>query len=350
MKFLRPVVAAATVLMLAAYVPKGAPAAVVAATVSVRHQSFDGGQPALSVMTWNVKGLPRPLALGRPAALAEIARRLGELRRIGKQPHVVLLQEAFISDAKAIGAEGGYPYATVGPQPEDASASPTASLGDDFRQNASWAKGEDEGKWLGSGLVILSDYPILATRKMAFPQDACAGFDCLAAKGVLLAKIAVPGSAKPVTVIDTHLNSRHASGVSVRRANAAYSWQAAAVRRFVAQQTGPDENIVFGGDFNIGHDPIRRAAASRDGGFLPQGREAIATVAATSPLATKQNADFVAVEQRAKDKQYFRPARGSQLELRNVDVPFGLANGGFDLSDHLGFVATYRINDSVSAR
>lgn len=348
MKFIRPVVAAATVLMLAAYVPKGAPAAVVAATAPARHQRFAGGQPVLSVMTWNVKGLPSPIALGRPAALAEIGRRLGGLRRTGKQPHVVLLQEAFISDAKAIGAEGGYPYAAIGPQPDDSSASPTAALGDAFRQNASWAKGEDEGKWLGSGLVILSDYPILATRKMAFPQDACAGFDCLAAKGVLLAKIAVPGATKPVTVIDTHLNSRHASGVSVQRANTAYAWQADAVRRFVARETGPDEDIVFGGDFNIGHDPIRRAAAGRNGGFLPRGREAIATVAATSPLATTQNADFVAVEQRAKDKQYFRPARGGRLELRKVDVPFGLANGGFDLSDHLGFVATYRIDDKAA--
>ena len=44
---------------------------------------------------------------------------------------------------------------------------------------------------------------------------ACAGFDCLANKGVLLARIAVPGMAQPLTVANAHLNARKAAGVSV---------------------------------------------------------------------------------------------------------------------------------------
>ncbi|KHK92320.1 endonuclease/exonuclease/phosphatase family protein [Novosphingobium malaysiense] len=349
MKLLRPVAAAAAILTLIAYVPRGAPAAVVSHVAADVRADAGKARPALSVMTWNVKGLPMPAAFGRSTALTEIGHRLRALRRSGHQPHIVLLQEAFVAEAKAIGARAGYPYVAVGPRPEDASPMPTATLDRQFRRNARWSRGEGEGKWVGSGLVILSDYPIVDTRRAAFPQDACAGFDCLAAKGVLLARVAVPGAAKPVVVIDTHLNSRHASGVSVGRANAAYAWQADAVRRFVAQQVGPDDIAIFGGDFNIGHDPVRRADAIRNGGFLPGGQEAIAVQSKVDPAGAARDADFVAVADRAKDKEYFRAGKASQLELRDVEVPFGIAEGGFDLSDHLGFVATYRISDSARA-
>ena len=46
---------------------------------------------ALSVMTYNVNGLPWPIALGRDAALGRIADRLAGMRRAGRQPHIVLL-------------------------------------------------------------------------------------------------------------------------------------------------------------------------------------------------------------------------------------------------------------------
>ena len=48
---------------------------------------------------------------------------------------------------------------------------------------------------VGSGLQILSDYPILRVRRMAFPAFACAGYDCLANKGALLVTVRLPGAA-----------------------------------------------------------------------------------------------------------------------------------------------------------
>ncbi|MCT2399629.1 endonuclease/exonuclease/phosphatase family protein [Novosphingobium mangrovi (ex Huang et al. 2023)] len=341
MKLLRSAALAAAFITIAAYIPHGTPAAVVSRPSARIVHASDDTAGTLSVMTWNVKGLPMPVAFGRPSALSEIGRRLASLRHEGRQPHIVLLQEAFISEAKSIGAEGGYPYMAIGPQPDDAAPSPSLDAG--FRENARWRKGEDDGKWVGSGLVILSDYPIVETARMAFPQDQCAGYDCLAAKGVLLARVAVPGTSRPVTVIDTHLNSRKASGVSVARANTAYAWQAGTVRRFVAKNVGPEDDVIFGGDFNIGHDPHRLAAAGRGGGFLTGSKEAIATAAGAKLSAPGDEADFLAVQDRAKDKEYYRPGNGSRLALRGVEIPFGIAEGGFDLSDHLGFVATYQL-------
>jgi hypothetical protein len=291
----------------------------------------------LSVMTYNVKGLPFPAAYGRADKLAEIGQRLGYLRRAGVQPHVVLLQEAFIPEAKAIARAAGYAHVALGPQIADVGTAPV-----DLAGGASWFKGESLGKWVDSGLVILSDYPIIRTRKMAFPADMCAGFDCLAAKGVLLAWIKVPGHDTPVAIADTHLNSRKASGVDVNRANTAYGLQVAAARQFIRANVPADAGIIFGGDFNLGHDPRRIAAEAAQGGIVPGAREATALANAIDTTGMTSR-DRTAILSRAKDKQYFRAGADDGLVLRDLEVPFGIDNGGNRLSDHLGFIASYAV-------
>src|SRR4051812_31015385 len=76
-------------------------------------------QPApaahLSVMSYNVHGLPWPLNSGRPKALRAIRDRLAAMRVQGNQPHLVLLQEAFSGDAKAIARKSGYRFVVSGP-------------------------------------------------------------------------------------------------------------------------------------------------------------------------------------------------------------------------------------------
>jgi len=58
-------------------------------------------------MTHNVKDLPWPIAQGRAAAPRAIGDRLAAMRGAGRQPTVVVLQEAFIDEAKAIGDLAG---------------------------------------------------------------------------------------------------------------------------------------------------------------------------------------------------------------------------------------------------
>lgn len=335
MKRLRMLTVAALAGILALNLPLPSPAAVSPLPVHARLRAAD----TLSVMTYNVQGLPFPAAHDRADKLTEIGQRLGYLRRAGAQPHVVLLQEAFIPEAKAIARTAGYAYVALGPQISDVRKVPM-----DLAAGSSWLKGESLGKWIDSGLLILSDYPIVRTRKMAFPADMCAGYDCLAAKGVLLAWIKVPGHDAPFAIADTHLNSRRASGVDVHRANTAYGLQVAAVRNFIRANVPVDAAIIFGGDFNLGHDPRRLAAEAAAGGIVPGARE-VTSLAHSIDTTGMTAGDRAAIFSRAKDKQYFRAGAGAGngLALRDLEVPFGIGNGGPELSDHLGFVASYAV-------
>lgn len=333
MKRLRMLTVATLAGILALNLSLPSPAAVSPEPVHARPRSAE----TLSVMTYNVKGMPFPAAYGRADKLGEIGQRLGYLRRAGVQPHVVLLQEAFIPEAKAIARAAGYAHVALGPQIADVGNTPVNLAG-----GASWLKGERLGKWVDSGLVILSDYPIVRTRKMAFPADMCAGFDCLAAKGVLLAWIKVPGRDAPVAIADTHLNSRKASGVDVGRANTAYGLQVAAARNFIRANVPTDADIIFGGDFNLGHDPRRIADEEAEGGIVPGAREATSLANAIDATGMAPR-DRSAILSRAKDKQYFRAGADDRLALRDLEVPFGIGNGGSELSDHLGFIASYAV-------
>ena len=311
--------------------------------------SDSGEQSDLSIMTYNVKGLPWPVATGRTGALAEIGERLAEMRSHGTQPHLVLLQEAFTSDAKAIGRTGGYHFTAYGPQPDAVSKSATDPLGEPFARNSSWLKGESEGKWLDSGLVLLSDYPIVSVKRYAFPNGACAGFDCLAAKGVLLARIRIPGVAKPLTIATTHLNSRRHAGVSHARADKAFGWQLNAATAFVDANVSRDEPIVFGGDFNFGVAPSRLRYAVEGGEPLPGAQEGLRLAMADGLVTPDDTADARAIVARGSDRQYFRSGSATRLAVSSVSVPFGTEADGAQLSDHMGFVTEYRISKPDSA-
>lgn len=287
----------------------------------------------LKVMTFNVKGLPFPIALGRSFALRRIAERFAQLRRQGRQPQVVALQEAFTPDAKAIAALAGYRYVAIGPQPGDLAQAPADTAAKTFREKADWVKGETEGKWLDSGLVILSDYPILKTRRLPFPANACAGYDCLATKGVLIAWIKVPGLNQSVAIADTHLNSRGATGVDVRRADQAYVRQVRTAASFVSEMVDDNTALIFTGDFNVGHVPRRINAAARF-----EGRELVSEMA-----DAEATPELEAIAEHAKDKQFFRSGGDVKIAPISLIVPFGKTHGAEDLSDHVGFYGTYSL-------
>ncbi|BBE00088.1 endonuclease [Sphingobium amiense] len=296
---------------------------------------------ALSVMTYNVEGLPWPVARGRGEMLERIAARLRTMRQAGRQPHVVLLQEAFSAEAQALARSAGYAHVAMGPDaslrtPLRADAADTA-----FMAQARWAKGEDMGKQVGSGLMILSDYPIVGTDRMAYPDFACAGYDCLANKGVLIAHLSVPG-AGVVSVVDTHLNSRAATGVSVARANRAYQRQITLMAQFVRAAVPGDRALVIGGDMNLGHDP-RRLAAFFDG-FSGAGLRFITPAMSGTYQALASGGrtrDLVRAARHAKDWLFARASDGEPMRVAGAEVPFGSEPDGGQLSDHMGYVIRY---------
>jgi hypothetical protein len=67
----------------------------VAAPAALTAQAPD----SISVLTYNIKGLPWPLAGNRESAFVAIEQRLADLRANAAQPHIIVLQEAFTDRA-----------------------------------------------------------------------------------------------------------------------------------------------------------------------------------------------------------------------------------------------------------
>jgi endonuclease/exonuclease/phosphatase family metal-dependent hydrolase len=193
-----------------------------------------------------------------------------------------------------------------------------------------------------SGLMLLSDFPVTNVRRLSYPDFACAGIDCMANKGALLATVEIPGAPAPVDIVTTHLNSRHHARVADSRSLYAYSRQVALLAQFIAANHDPSHPLIVGGDFNVGAAPARGSALEASlpawGAAVPVS-EALAAVAhaGTAPLPP----DTEAVVTRNTDFEFFLPGRFAALTPRSIDVPFGREATGGMLSDHLGYTITF---------
>nr|WP_254447755.1 endonuclease/exonuclease/phosphatase family protein [Sphingomonas sp. ID1715] len=300
----------------------------------------------LSVLTYNVKGLPWPVARGRTDAFRQIAARLLTMRREGRQPHVIVLQEAFTDAAKRIGQDAGYRYIVYGPSKAQLTQARMTAEDQRFAEEASWLKGETEGKWADSGLEIASDYPVLNVQRAAFPGFACAGFDCLANKGVLLVTLKIPGEPTPFAIATAHLNSRHSSGVSDGRSLYAYRRQLDFLRSFFIARRDPAIPLVFAGDFNISELARRTALFEQIGRWWPGTEERVPRDGLRTCLArlshnSRAFADATFAMRRARDWQFIVPGRLAAITAIGMTVPFGRDPTGAMLSDHVGYVIDY---------
>ena len=162
----------------------------------------------LKVLTYNIEGLGFPARSGRAPELRQIGARLDAMRVAGTGPDIVMFQEMFSGAAKRAVAATGYPAIAPGPT---RSTKPFQSTREKLPGKSKPKRGEVGLKFQGSGLAIASRYPIMFTDVRAFGKKSCAGIDCLANKGVMLARIYIPGLPTPVDIYDTHMNSRGAS-------------------------------------------------------------------------------------------------------------------------------------------
>jgi endonuclease/exonuclease/phosphatase family metal-dependent hydrolase len=278
--------------------------------------------------------------------LHQIGERLRALRGRGHAPQIVVLQEAFTPEARAIGATAGYRYVVDGASASDAVGAPMSPADRIFAEQAAWSKGETEGKFVGSGLQILSDFPVRQVRRMSFPSFACAGFDCLANKGALLATVEIPG-ATPVQIVTTHLNSRHASAADNNRSFYAYRLQVGALTAFIRRFHDVSLPLIVAGDFNVSA-PARRAflldAARR--GWVANGivHDALGQI---SPTVRAMYPDLASSYERARDWQFFGDGTKGRLVLTGMAVPFGRNRFGQMLSDHVGYTATFQLTSKV---
>ena len=316
------------------------------ASAAPRPDRFAPSLSGLSVMTYNVEGLPWPARWDRDVSVATIARNLAALRSIGRQPHVVSLQEAFTDQAKRIGVQAGYRYAAIGPSREDAGSPALTARDRSFARDASLLKGERSGRLLDSGLVILSDYPILAVRSLPFPAYACAGFDCLANKGMVMALIRVPGYSEPVAIADVHFNSRHSSGVAPARSDYAFMRQVDAMASFLKVNAPHNLPLIVTGDFNVGKASDRKLYIQRQARRWAQGRpdtfkEMVPGFAGDLNRGKLPNPSDVASLAHEKDLQF--AVSGGQMSLHETlaAIPFRREQRRESLSDHIGYITYY---------
>jgi endonuclease/exonuclease/phosphatase family metal-dependent hydrolase len=229
----------------------------------------------LSVLIYNIAGLPWPLGCGKTSrsldaegeripidcdrsdAVRDIGDALGELRKQGRAPDIVMLQEAFIAAAQEIPERGGYPNWIGGPNADNLGPLYSSRAPSGFIADRSFWKGERIGKWESSGLILASDYPIVSAYRHPFNRWECAGFDCLANKGLLVAEIEIPGLPHRLAISTTHYNSRGASGVTTERARIAHHLQVDEANEFLEEVGDETLPFIWGGDLNMRRDAER---------------------------------------------------------------------------------------------
>ena len=291
----------------------------------------------LSVLTYNLEGLGWPARNGRARELKDIGARLAAMHAAGTAPDVVLFQEMFSSAAKHAVAASGYPAIAPGPRRTTAPALPTQ---DKIPGKAKPLKGEVGIRLLGGGLAIASRYPIVDTALEAYGLRACAGLDCLSNKGVMLARIAMPGVPGAIDIYNTHMNSRGASGVAEARNREAHARQAVAASEFIARTQNLAFPLIFGGDFNMRHSEARWEEFSR---YHPLTlvHEVCVDPEAGCDVTMSWDGDEPWMD--TQDLQFF--ADGERLSVRPIKVEaiFDGGPSGPRLSDHDGFLVTYEL-------
>jgi endonuclease/exonuclease/phosphatase family metal-dependent hydrolase len=291
----------------------------------------------LSVLTYNVEGLAWPARTGRAGDLRRIGAHLAALRAAGKAPDVVLFQEVFSGPAKKAVLATGYPAIVPGPRRTTPHMRMfTARLPD----RANLRRGEVGLRLTGGGLVIASRHPVLLTRNQAYGRRSCAGLDCLANKGIMLARITMPGVPVPIDVYDTHMNSRGASRVAAPRNLAAHGRQATEASAFIDRSHDDRYPIVFGGDFNMRRSQARWENFTR---YQPMQLVHRVCMQPGSGCDVRMSWDDDEPWVDTQDLQFFQSGPGIAIRPIRVEALFDGGPNGPTLSDHDGFLVTYRL-------
>ena len=295
-----------------------------------------GRNADITVLTYNVRGMPWPAARNRGAAMKAIGKELGEMRRQGRQPDVVLIQEGFVGDMAKLAAASGYRYWIKGP---DRRARPAAAK----LKARYYLVGEGWGRFAGSGLHVLSDLPPERVARLTY--SACAGLDCLAAKGAMLVHLAAPGVPGGVDIVNTHLNSRTAAKVPWSRSLEAHHRQVDELTAFIGAEHAPGAALLVGGDFNVKNAPDRYDHDRSARPFTVVSEYCSQGDAACEGLTVARDQPWL----KSQDLQGFAGTEATSLKPIRIGALFASPDTGGRLSDHDGYLVRYRLSWSAPA-
>ncbi|MCM8730080.1 endonuclease/exonuclease/phosphatase family protein [Hephaestia sp. GCM10023244] len=297
-----------------------------------------GHSTTLTVLTFNIEGLAWPARRGRAPSLHRISAILRDMAAQGHAPDIVLIQEMFSPAATRAVENMPYANAVFGPSRTQKPARPSTGR---MRGPFVWGKGEIGIHLASSGLAILSRYPIVASGSEAFGGRRCAGIDCLSNKGVLHARIHIPGVPEAIDLFNTHMNSQAASGVSRKRHSAAHQLQTDVLSDFIDGVALNDTPLILGGDFNMRHDQLRflRFRASQPLALVHQ---YCVDRPATCDVRMSWDGDEPWMD--TQDLQLFDSGASVTVTPVKVESRFDGSPGSPRLSDHDGFLVTYRLS------
>lgn len=302
-------------------------------------QSPDGRfrSATIRVLTYNIEGLGFPARSGRATELRQIGEHLSAMQKAGTGPDIVLFQEMFSTAAKKAVASSGYPAIESGPRRTTRAFESTREK---LPGKSKVKRGEIGIHFTGSGLAIASRFPIIETDVRAYGKRSCAGLDCLANKGIMLARIAIPGLPSPIDVYNTHMNSRGASKAPHDRNLAAHDRQALEASEFIDSTHNDAFPVIFGGDFNMRHSEPRWENFSRY-----QSLNLVHRVCAdrNSGCEVKMSWDGDEPWMDTQDLQFFWDGNPATIRPIRVESLFDGRPESPTLSDHDGFMVTYRI-------
>lgn len=293
----------------------------------------------LSVLIYNVEGLPWPARRNRGASLDRIGKELARMRQEGTAPDVVLVQEAFTPRGARIGKAAGYANRVRGPSVSDMPE--TGLPGQDHIDGRRFRKGERSGKLLGSGLYVFSDYPVVEVHRRGFSRHACAGLDCLSAKGTLLVRVVVPGLPTPVDIMTVHMNAQGASRVREARTLAAHQYQTLESARFLLETRDPANPLVLGGDFNMRRSPDRLDHFDQHKPYNIV-RRWCSDPANDCDVRMSWDGDAPWLD--TQDLQVFDDGQTVSVRPLRVEAVFDGPETGGKLSDHDGYLVTYELS------
>jgi hypothetical protein len=319
----------------------------------------------ISVMIYNVAGLPWPIGCGkysretdesgerypiacdRSEALRKIGDTLGRLRAIGLEPDIVMLQEAFIAASAEVPVRANYPNWVAGPGPDDLGSKVSERASEAFISERSFWKGEKLGKRQPGGLLIASNFPIVEQFNFPFYQWECAGFDCLANKGVLLVRIRIPGLPDPLEVVTAHYNAKTASGVSLERAHMAHRLQIDATQEFLTRRSDYKFPAIWGGDLNMRHSEERIVYFVKRTG---EGLNEVSSWCLKNPDACdiRLRSDSETPWFENQDLQGWTSGTRVSVKPLRIEEVFDDPVDGVMASDHSGFIVIYRLSWPVS--
>jgi len=294
--------------------------------------------PILKILSFNINALPDVLKSGRREAdqYARIAEILRQRRAQGTQPQIVLLQEAFDSKSSVITDTTGYAYVVRGPGRKEPSKIGKAHW--NLQTRKPYSNFDDPQKFMGSGLVILSDFPIINAQHKAFDSDSCAGLDCLSNKAILLARLDVPGLETPLDIINSHFNSRRTAAAPKKWTLKAHQRQTDTLHWFLdrVQDGNP---LIIAGDFNTKARDRYRYFRDRLG--VTDVAELCLSLSDQCSVADGTSQDSILYN--TNDKHFIAPKQGAVVLPTHIERNFTEQIGGLGLSDHLGYEVHYRL-------